>query len=71
MQATRKMNRLTGSGSLNLLKWQRGKQTISNITKELMAQLRSREKLAYYWIDKSRGSNYIVYSTFSVKGQNN
>lgn len=52
-----------------------------------MAQLnerctRLREKLAHYWMDKNRGSeetpltsseggDYMVYGTFSVKGQNN
>lgn len=87
MRATRRMNRLTGSGSLDLPKWQRGKQTTSNIAEELMAQLselctRLREKLANYWMDKSRsseetpltsseGGDYMVYGTFSVKGQNN
>lgn len=86
MWATRRMNGLTGSGSLDLLKWQRGKQTTSNIA-ELMAQLderctRLREMLAYYWMDKSRGSeetpltsseggDYMVYGTFSIEGQNN
>jgi hypothetical protein len=87
MRAIRKMNRLTGSGSLDLPKWQRGKQTTSNIAEELMSQLNERctrlmEHLAHYWIDKSRdseetpltsseGGDYMVYGTFSVKGQNN
>jgi hypothetical protein len=87
MRAIRKMKRLTGSGSLDLPKWQRGKQTISNIAEELMAQLnerctRLREQLAHSWIDKSRGSeetrltsseggDYVVYGTFSIKVQNN
>jgi len=87
MRATHRMNRLTGSGSFDLPKWQRGKQTTSNIAEELMAQLNERctrlmEQLAYYWMDKSRsseetpltsseGGDYRVYGTFSVKGQNN
>lgn len=87
IRATCKVNRLTGSGSLDLPKWQRGKQTTSNIAEELMAQLNERwtrlmEQLAYYWVDKSRdseetpltsseGGDYRVYGTFSVKGQNN
>lgn len=87
MRATRRMNRLTGSGSLDLPKRQRGKQTTSNIAEELMAPLnerctRLRKKLAHYWMDKSRvseqtlltsseGGYCMVYGTFSVKGQNN
>jgi hypothetical protein len=87
MRATRRTNRLTGSGNLDLPKWQRGKQTTSNIAEELMAQLNERctslrGKLAHYWMDKSRGSeetpltsseggDYMVYGTFSVKGRNN
>ena len=70
------MKRFTGSGSLNLPKWQRSKQTTSNIAEELMAQLNE------YWIDKSRaleetsltsseGGNYTVYGTLPVKSQNN
>ncbi|KAH8600114.1 hypothetical protein B0O99DRAFT_649498 [Bisporella sp. PMI_857] len=87
IRATRRMNRLAASSSLDLPKWQRGKQTTSNIVEELMAQSNERcarlmEKFAYYWMDKSRGAeeslltsseggDYTVYGTFSAKGQNN
>lgn len=86
MRATRKTNRLTGSGSLDLPKWQRSKQTTSSIAEELVAQLNEHctwlgEKLAYYCIDKSRvlgetspmiseRGNYTVYGTLTVTKQN-
>ncbi|KAL2823226.1 hypothetical protein BDW59DRAFT_148869 [Aspergillus cavernicola] len=85
MRAIRKMNRLTGSGSLDPPKSQTAKQTASKIAEELMAPLHEgcaklREKLAHCWMDKTRGSeetpltssqggDYMVYGTFSVKGQ--
>ncbi|KAN0113187.1 hypothetical protein V8E51_006138 [Hyaloscypha variabilis] len=84
LRAARKVNRLTVSGSLDLPKWQRGKQTTSNIAEELMAQLNKRctrlmEKLAYNWTDKSsseetpliinEGGDYTVYGTCSVEGR--
>ncbi|OJJ83808.1 uncharacterized protein ASPGLDRAFT_66762 [Aspergillus glaucus CBS 516.65] len=85
MRATRRMNRLIGSGSLNPPKWQRGKQTISKIAEDLMVCLnelctRFREDSAHYWMDESRGSeetpltsseggDYKMYGTFSVKDQ--
>jgi len=87
MRVTRRMKRFTGSGSLDLPKWQSSKQTTSNIAEELMARLNEHctwleEKLAHYWIDKSRaleetpltsgeGGNYTVYGTLPVKSQNN
>jgi hypothetical protein len=51
-------------------------------TRRMNSCTRLREKLAHYWMDKNRGSeetpltsseggDYMVYGTFSVKGQNN
>jgi hypothetical protein len=87
MRTTRRICRLTGSGSLDLPKQQRDKQITSNIAEELMAQLnerhiRLRENLAHYWMDKTGGSeetpltsseagDHMVYGTFPAKGQNN
>ncbi|KAF2473673.1 uncharacterized protein BDR25DRAFT_332525 [Lindgomyces ingoldianus] len=62
LQATRKMNRVTGSGSFDLLKRQRSKQTISNIAEKVMAQLNEHfswlgeKNWVHYWEDKSRDS---------------
>jgi hypothetical protein len=86
VQTIRMMNRLTGYGSPDLPKWQRSKQTTSNIAEEPTAQsnghrTRLGENLVHSWIDKSRaseetslmssdGGNYTVYGTLTVKSQN-
>jgi hypothetical protein len=86
MRATRRMKRFTGSGTLDLPKRQRSKQTTSNIAEDLMAQLNEHctwlgEESAH-WIDKSRaleetpltsseGGNYTVYGTLPVRNRNN
>lgn len=81
MRASRRINRLIRSYSLEVLTEQRSKQT-TNMAEELMAQLnehcvRLRAKMVYYWMDTSRGSQAtlltggrVFYGTFSVTGQN-
>ncbi|PYI00750.1 hypothetical protein BO78DRAFT_380430 [Aspergillus sclerotiicarbonarius CBS 121057] len=84
VRALRKMNRLTGSGSLEPPEWQRDTQTTSKNTEGLKAPLNEycrklRKNLTHYWMDwpwvseetpliSSTGDS-MVYGTFSVKGQ--
>ncbi|KAJ9256887.1 hypothetical protein DTO195F2_5712 [Paecilomyces variotii] len=82
VRTTRRMNRLVRFSSLDLLKWQRGKQTIWNIAEELMTQryARFKENFAPYWVDqcmsseetpltKCKGRDDMKYGTFSVESQ--
>ncbi|KAJ9296604.1 hypothetical protein DTO217A2_8805 [Paecilomyces variotii] len=82
VRTTRRMNRLVRFSSLDLLKWQRGKQTIWNIAEELMTQRYAwfKENFAPYWVDqgmsseetpltKCKGRDDMKYGTFSVESQ--
>ncbi|KAK2759106.1 hypothetical protein FQN54_003205 [Arachnomyces sp. PD_36] len=85
MRTTRKNNRLTRSGSSDLLAWQRSKQATSNMAEELMAQFNERctrlsKQLTHYWmygrpgsdetpLRSNEGRGCMVYGTFSMEGQ--
>ncbi|KAJ5875984.1 uncharacterized protein N7529_001568 [Penicillium soppii] len=71
MRATRRMNRLTRPGRLDLPKCQRDKQTTSKIA-ELMAHLDVMDKSGVSEekpLTRSEGRDHTVYGTFTDKGQ--
>ncbi|KAF2802260.1 uncharacterized protein BDZ99DRAFT_512554 [Mytilinidion resinicola] len=84
MQTIRMKDRLTGSGNLDLPKWQRSKQTTSNVAEWPTAQSNEHRTRAGYELPhgkgksrasaetslmRSEGGNYTVYGTLPVQNQ--